>query len=301
MPRRPAIPEELTSAPFTLTEARRAGLSRWQLRGASWRRISGGLYVWAGLQVSWELTLAALRRRLLDGAAFSGRTAAWLHGFAPLSGGLPEVTVPYGRGISGRAGLSVRHGTLTDVDVVERCGLPVTSPLRTAFDLARHLQLVEAVVAVDAALHKHLLDLAHLRSYVASHSGWKGIGQARRVVDLAEASAESPMETRLRMLLVLAGLPSPQVQVPLYDDRGNFVGRPDMYYPLQRVGLEYDGGTHRDNLVDDNRRQNRLLNAGFRLLRFTAADVYNPPDAVVAQVRAVLKRTFPDKGRIPLC
>ena len=69
-----------------------------------------------------------------------------------------------------------------------------------------------------------------------------------------------------------------------------------MYYPVQRVGLEYDGGTHRDNLVDDNRRQNRLLNAGFRLLRFTAADVYNTPDAVVAQVRAVLKRTFPDKG-----
>lgn len=301
MPRRPVIPNELTSAPFTVTEAHRAGLSRWQLRGASWKRISGGLYVWAGLQVSSELTIAALRRRLPEGAAFSGRTAAWLHGFAPLSAEPPEVTVPYGCGISARAGLSVRRGTLTHLDVVERRGLPVTSPLRTAFDLARHLQLVEAVVAVDAALHKHLLYVGHLRSYVAAHSGWTGVGQARRVVDLAEASAESPMETRLRMLLVLARLLSPQVQVPPHDDQGNFVGRPDMYYPVQRVGLEYDGGTHRDNLVEDNRRQNRLLNAGFRLLRFTAADVYNTPDAVVAQVRAALKHTFPDNGRIRFC
>ena len=93
---------------------------------------------------------------------------------------------------------------------------------------------------------------------------------------------------RLRLLLVLAGLPPPQVQVPLYDADERFVGRPDLYYPTRRVGLEYHGGTHRDSLVADNRRQNRLLNAGFRLLRFTAADVYNTPDSVVAQVRAAL-------------
>ena len=107
------------------------------------------------------------------------------------------------------------------------------------------------------------------------------------------------METRLRMLLVLAGLPRPQAQVPLYDHRGRLLRRPDLYYPEQRVGLEYDGGIHRDSLVEDNRRQNRLLSAGFRLLRFTAADVYNTPDAVVAQVDAALKRTVSGKGASP--
>jgi len=91
------------------------------------------------------------------------------------------------------------------------------------------------------------------------------------------------------LLLVLSGLPRPQVQVPLYDAGGRFLGRPDLYYPMQRLGLEYDGGTHRDSLVGDNRRQNRLLDAGYRLLRFTAADVLSSPDAVVALVGGLLK------------
>jgi hypothetical protein len=299
MPRHPAIPEQLTTGPFTLADARGAGLTRWQLRGSSWRRISGGVYVWAGLRESSLLAIAGLRRRLPPGAAFSGRTAAWLHGFDGSPGVPPEVTVPYGCGVSARACMSLRHGTLTDTDVVQLRGFPATSPLRTAFDLSRRLPLVDAVAAVDAALHNRTVELAEFRSYVVEHSRCAGVAQARRVAELADASAESPMETRLRMLLVLAGLPPPQAQVPLYDDRGRFLGRPDLYYPEQRVGLEYDGSTHRDSLVEDNRRQNRLLGAGFRLLRFTAADVYNTPDAVVAQVDAALKRTVSGKGANP--
>ena len=93
------------------------------------------------------------------------------------------------------------------------------------------------------------------------------------------------METRLRMLLVLARLPRPEVQVSLHDDRGRFLGRPDLLYRKQRLAIEYDGGTHRDRMVEDNRRQNGLVGAGFRLLRFTAADVYNAPETVAMQVR----------------
>ena len=52
--------------------------------------------------------------------------------------------------------------------------------------------------------------------------------------------------------------------------------------------IEYDGGTHRDSLVADNRRQNRLVNAGYRLLRFTAADVLSAPESVVSLVRGAL-------------
>jgi very-short-patch-repair endonuclease len=97
------------------------------------------------------------------------------------------------------------------------------------------------------------------------------------------------METRLRLTLVLAGLPRPEAQVPLEDSRGRFLGRPDLYYPTERLGLEYDGGTHRTSMAEDNRRQNRLLVAGYRLLRFTAADVLRTPDLVVAQVQAALR------------
>jgi very-short-patch-repair endonuclease len=96
------------------------------------------------------------------------------------------------------------------------------------------------------------------------------------------------METRLRLLLVLAGLPHPRSQVSLRDDFGLFLARPDLYYPDARLAIEYDGATHRDCLAADNRRQNRLVDAGYRLLRFTAADVLSAPDSTVALVRRAL-------------
>ncbi|TMG22797.1 MAG: DUF559 domain-containing protein [Chloroflexi bacterium] len=103
------------------------------------------------------------------------------------------------------------------------------------------------------------------------------------------APAESPMETRLRWLLIESGLPPPEVQRDLRDDDGRFVGRADLYYAASRLAIEYDGGNHRDRLVEDNRRQNLLINAGFRLLRFTASDVHQRPDVVTAQVRDALR------------
>lgn len=96
------------------------------------------------------------------------------------------------------------------------------------------------------------------------------------------------MESRLRMLLVLARLPRPEAQVTIRD-RHRFLGRVDLYYREQRLGLEYDGGTHRDSLAEDNRRQNRLTDAGIRLLRFTAADIFQTPEQVVSLVRRKLR------------
>jgi very-short-patch-repair endonuclease len=90
------------------------------------------------------------------------------------------------------------------------------------------------------------------------------------------------------MLLMLAGLPRPQVQESLHDDQGRFLGRADLYYPSHRLALEYDGATHRTSLVEDNRRQNRLVAAGIRLLRFTAGDILRNPDSVTTQVRGYL-------------
>jgi very-short-patch-repair endonuclease len=97
------------------------------------------------------------------------------------------------------------------------------------------------------------------------------------------------METRLRWLLIQSGLPRPVVQADLRDE-ARFIGRADLYYPRSRLVLEYDGINHRDRLIDDDRRQNLLVNAGYRLLRFTAADINNRPDIVVAQVRAALAK-----------
>ena len=90
------------------------------------------------------------------------------------------------------------------------------------------------------------------------------------------------------MLLVLRGLPRPEAQVTIRDGWHRVIGRVDLSYREQGLGLEYDGGTHRDTLAEDNRRQNRLLEAGVRLLRFTAGDIFNTPDLVADQVRTAL-------------
>ena len=96
------------------------------------------------------------------------------------------------------------------------------------------------------------------------------------------------MESRLRVLLVKSGLPRPRSQVSIHDDLGEFAGRLDLYYEDQRLGIEYDGDVHRESLTEDNRRQNKLLKAGVRLLRFTGADVLGNPEGVVMQVRRML-------------
>ncbi len=100
-------------------------------------------------------------------------------------------------------------------DVVVRNDLRTTSVLRTLADLSQRLDLSEAVVAVDRALQLELISLPQLTSWVGARKGSKGIVRFRQVADLAEPAAESPMETRLRVLLVLAGLPRPEAQVRL--------------------------------------------------------------------------------------
>lgn len=291
MGRRPLIPDALKAGPFTVDDARRAGLSRRQLEGASWRRISVGQYAWVGLRESPELILASVLHRLPPGAVFSGRTAAWLHGldFAPCDP--VEATIPRASGIATLGGVSIRRASDPDSDSVTRCGLPTTSALRTVFDLGSRLPLVEAVVALDMALHSGLVGLSDLPQWAASHARSHGASRFRRAVELAEPATESPMETRFRMMLVQARLPRPESQVSLHDDEGRFVGRVDFYYRDQRLAIEYDGGTHRTSLVEDNRRQNLLLSAGYRLLRFTVADIREAPSAVVDHVKQALAST----------
>jgi hypothetical protein len=105
------------------------------------------------------------------------------------------------------------------------------------------------------------------------------------------------METRLRWLLIQDGITRPEVQRDLHDEDGRFVGRADLYYPAARLVLEYDGGNHRERLVADDRRQNLIVNAGFRMLRFTAGDVLQRPDVVVAQVRGALAGSARKRSR----
>lgn len=289
---RPAhVPADLTRGPFTLDQALAAGVTRRQLQGSTWRRLQRGVYVWSGAQERPEDRLSAVT--LPPGAAFAGRTAAWLHGLSlPLADPL-EVIVPDGSAFGSRLGVSVRRVDLRRGDIEPRKGFPATCLPRTFADLLRTTGLVETVVLSDEALSLGLMEMRDLASWIAARAGRKGVARLRRVLELTDAGAESPMETRLRLLLVLARLPRPLTQVVLSDGQGTAIARADLYYPDQRLAIEYDGGVHRDTLVHDNRRQNLLLAAGYQLLRFTAADVLGNPARVVAQVRYALEQPTP--------
>jgi very-short-patch-repair endonuclease len=261
-----------------LGEALKAGLTKSSLKGRAWRRLGAGLYCWSDLAEDPWHVLCAWRDSLPKAALFAGVTAAWISGLDFKATDPVEIVVPRHSGVRSRPGLSVRHCQIQASEAVTVRGLPTTTLHRTLRDLSLRLPAVEVLVAIDMAVHKGLLDATAL-----------GTRKLRSIAALA-APAESPMETRLRWLLIQRGLPRPEVQVNLRDNKNRFVGRVDLYYPSARLVIEYDGGNHRDRLVEDDRRQNLLVNAGFRLLRFTATDIHNGPDVVEAQVRSALSQ-----------
>lgn len=284
------MPAALKRGPFTLSDARRLGLDYWHLRGKTWRRLGHDSYVWADLDDDPLHRLAAVRQRLPRGGAFSGATAAWLHGLDVRACDPIEATVPAAAGVSSRSGMVLRRRAVTSDDVVLVRRMPAVRIEWALAEVCRRLPLTEGVVLVDGALHSRRVTLQSLQSWVKANPGFHGIGALRHALGFAEVGAESPMESRLRMLLVLGGLPRPRLQVAIHNRWGRFVGRPDLYYDAARLGVEYDGATHRDSLAEDNRRQNRLLESGVRLLRFTAADVLANGASVVEQVRSMLDR-----------
>jgi very-short-patch-repair endonuclease len=278
-------------APFTVAEAREVGM-RWRdLQTRHWTRTSRGQYAWSGLSRDARLKLLAVSRRMPANYAFSGLTAAWLLGLDVSWSEPIEVTVPRDVSVRARAGVKLRRAALPECDVIDQRGLCTTSAMRTVCDLGGRADLVESVVAVDMALHAGLVKLSDLESYVAMHTGAKGIKRLRRAVGLAEPRSESPMETRLRIQLIRGRLPSPSVQTELCDRNGRFIARVDLYYPDRRLAIEYDGVDHKDRLPADLQRQNALLNAGYHLLRFTAVDL-RQPKSVVAEIRRV-RATLP--------
>ena len=244
--------------------------------------------MWAGLRETTMRRIEAAQQRLPPSAAFSGLTAAWLHGIDVFPCEPIEASVAPDVPVYRRSGLRLRRVALCEADVVDIRGLRVTRVVRTLADACSWLPLVDAVVLLDVALHRRRIRVNELSDAAGRLHGRRGVARFTRAIALANPAAESPMESRLRMLLILAGLPAPHVQVSIRDPHNNFAGRVDLYYPDHRLAIEYDGASHRDSLVADDRRQNRLQNAGVRLLRFTASDVLRNPDAVIRDVRLAM-------------
>ena len=132
-------------------------------------------------------------------------------------------------------------------EVIEE--VPVTTLLRTAFDLARQApDLTEAVVALDAFLGARRLKPETLQRSVKRLDGTRGVRQARQAVDLARVGVRSTWETRLRLLAVLElGLTELEPNRAVFDQAGNLLGVPDLLDAEAALAIEYDGATWRSD------------------------------------------------------
>jgi very-short-patch-repair endonuclease len=166
--------------------------------------------------------------------------------------------------------------------------------LRTAWELALRLDLVEAVTYCDALAARRRFDAASLAGYLRQRSGWHGCRTAGQVFDLVDGRSESPQESRLRVHMALAGLPPP---VPQYEVRvGNrFVARVDFAWPDLKVAMEYDGVWHADadQLIRDRARLNQLQAAGWYVHHVTMRDMADIARTVDA-IRQMLTLRRPD-------
>ena len=190
------------------------------------------------------------------------------------------------------ARLLVRHDELAPDETTEVAGCRVTRPRRTAYDLARRSPFVEAVVALDALAYAHGFDTADVLLLARRHLGARGSAQLLEVVALANALAESPMETRIRLALHSAGVLPPVLQHPV----GPY--RLDMAYPDLMVAVEYDGREHLDaeRALRDLHRATYLGRCGWLVLRFRAADVLGRPWWIGATVRDRLRVGARERG-----
>jgi hypothetical protein len=251
------------------------------------------VWVHQGLEDTHELRLAATRLILPDRAVLCGETAAWLHGVDVRRQNDLEVhaSFPKGRRIRPRPGLRVYQETLDVDDVMLVDGVLVTTPLRTAFDCARWLKGVERVVVVDALAHIGLVSIEEIREYCFSKHRLRNLRVAELLLDDADPGAESPMETRTRMVFVRAGLPRPETQIEVFDPAtGAFVARLDMGWRELKLAAEYDGEFHQFQRAADEARRARLRALGWEVHVFRRDDVYGRPMEMAAEMTAALLR-----------
>ncbi|MGY1839596.1 MULTISPECIES: DUF559 domain-containing protein [unclassified Modestobacter] len=261
-----------------------------RLRQLSYRRLVHGVYADPALPFDHRLRCTGAALLLPAGAAIGGYSAAAWHG-APFAGAHDPVTVvrPPGVEWKGPREVRVHRAALTPADVARHDGVPVTTPRRTAWDVAALEPLATAVATLDAMVRAGTVDPADLAQLLERGTGRWGVVRVRRAFALVDPRAESAPESRVRVALVVAGLqPVPQYEVRV---AGRFLARTDLAFPEARLAVEYEGAHHFDGtqIARDDARIRCLEAAGWRVIRLSATDLRDL-DAVVTRVRAALAR-----------
>lgn len=313
MPRRPsALSPELLAGPFTTRELLASGAALHRVRARDLTPVAfgihrshddGGVRQPAAIG-GWRPGEIAAYQRLVPHAVVSHLTAARVHGMI-----LPawverelqvHLTFTAGPGRTRRGGMVAHRRAVPDGHAVVVGSLRVTTPARTLWDLcAFHPQLSETdlLVAADALLAPRWDEAlgfvpgphtrASLLGVLDQVGRFKGVRAARTVAARMRVGAASPQETRLRLGLVDAGLPEPQVQAQLHDDAARPGPVVDLAYRRWRIVLQYEGAHHRtrEQQERDVRRDRWCAAHGWPVVKVIAADVATGLGDVVRQVR----------------
>ncbi|MFC3688218.1 hypothetical protein [Aquipuribacter hungaricus] len=266
-----------------------------QLRGPRYRRLMRGAHQTADADTGHGRQIQAFRVTHPHAFVLLGHSAAWAHGATFAAGTDPVVvSVPSSHQLRRTAAVHPHVGRLDPDDVVLTPLGPATRLGRTAFDLARgtgssSTDVDDRVVEVDALLRSTPLGLEAARAVLDGAAGLRGVRRAREVLGLAREGVDSPPETRLRLLLVRAGLPDPVTQCPVEDRWGRTVARLDLGWPDLRLGCEYDGEVHLGarQVRVDLRRHNDIREAGWVVLQVDRHQMRRP-DEIVRQVLSLV-------------
>jgi hypothetical protein len=285
-----ALPAVLTTA-----AAGALGVDRRQLAHLGYAHPTRGAFVagWAD-QSDAEVRISLAAQLAPEQVTIGGWAAAWVHetrhrarddevvvfdGSTSWLGPRDQKPIlllaPTEARIASRPGLRVFRSEV-DAGERERHGdLVVSTPTRTAFDLARLSSPVDAVVALDRLMSLGLVRADEVATMLDERRRWRGVRAARRALHLAESSVRSPMETVMRLEWMAAGLPRPLCNVVVEDRRGRFVAMPDLLDPVSGLVGEYDGGVHAgaERRSADAARREAMLAVGLTPVTMTAADV----------------------------
>jgi hypothetical protein len=280
------------SSPFTRREALARGLTDSDLRSRRYQRIFHGIYVASSVRLTTQLRGRAALLVSSSDAHLSHHTAVRLWGgTAPdspathVSGDDPNVR-------SVRQGIAT-HRKLDQAEVGSVFGLRVSTPVQAFIELASiGTNLVELVVAGDSLAKAVRL---HPQAFVEAAEQWTGRGakRARRAARLIREGVDSPQETRLRLLIVLAGLPEPEVNWVVWDEQGRWIRRYDMGYRDYKLVIEYDGRQHAessDQWGEDLNRREELDDQNIRLYVVRHTGIYRHPGQTLEKIYALLEQ-----------
>jgi hypothetical protein len=271
--------------PFLRSEARH--LSDGRLR-RDYRPLFHGVYVRRRSPVG-DIELAEAALKVAEpGSYVSHHTAARLLGAVVPDD--PDVHVTSRRHRVRGEGLAGHRAKVVQ-QVVPWRGIRMTSPVQTFLDLAHCLALVDLVVLGDSLVRRKRTSPEQLVSATRDHRG-PFSRLARRAAALVRAGVDSPMETRLRLLIVLAGLPEPEVDHRVHDEAGTLLRRYDLAYLPFPLIIEYDGRQHAESdeqWLGDIGRDETLDDERIRRLVIVSRDLYSTPAATLARITKAMR------------